>query len=413
VIRRRRGQRGQSLVLAALLITALMGFVGLVVDGGEAANEQQIVRSAADGAALAGAYSISKGSTIAAATTLAGQVLVAVPLPAGDLTMTYLDSGGVVTAVAASVAKVRAAVVDNHPTYFVKALGVPTVQLTATAEANVPVASGVAAACGLCGMGAAGTQTLTVGDTTSITITGGPVQVNSDTQFFDNNSTFTAPSIVFGGNNTNKGNNVSITPAPVIGAAIPDPLSAIPVPALAGATTAFTAPAGASTLPPGRYSTVTVPFGATLTLNPGTFVITTRLNITGGTVNGAGVTLFFGCASYPTACLVGQFGGHVTMSSGSLTLSPPASGTYFGLTVFADRNNVAANTFSSDTVIVTGTWYTLKQPLSDDTDGDSPDFGQLIVASFTTAKNQVIEIIRSASNSYGTGGGSGTIGLTL
>ena len=47
----------------------MAGFVGLVVDGGEGANEQQIVRNAADGAALAGAYSIGKGSTIASATT--------------------------------------------------------------------------------------------------------------------------------------------------------------------------------------------------------------------------------------------------------------------------------------------------------------------------------------------------------
>src|SRR6202030_4123460 len=65
VMKRGRRECGQSLVLAALLITALTGFVGLAVDGGEAANEQQIVRSAADGAALAGAYSIGKGSTIA------------------------------------------------------------------------------------------------------------------------------------------------------------------------------------------------------------------------------------------------------------------------------------------------------------------------------------------------------------
>ena len=131
-------------MLAALLITALTGFVGLAVDGGEAANEQQVVRSAADGAALAGIYAISKGATTVAATTLAQQVLVAVPLPIADLTMSYLDAGGTPTVVTASVATVRAVVADSHTTYFLRALGVPTLLLTATAEAKSQGVVGVA-----------------------------------------------------------------------------------------------------------------------------------------------------------------------------------------------------------------------------------------------------------------------------
>ncbi len=412
---RRSGQRGQSLVLAALLITALTGFVGLAVDGGEAANEQQIVRSSADGAALAGAYSIGKGSTIAAATTLAGQVLVAVPLPAGDLTMSYLDSSGIVTALPASVAKVRAVVADNHTTYFLKALGVPTLQLTATAEASIGGAPGVPAACGMCVMAAGGT-TLTALRASTLTVTGGLLQVNSSGGTAVNQSTqssITAPSVVVVGGVQQQGNG-SITPNPVAGAAIPDPLAAIPVPAVAGVATNVTAPAGSSALAPGVYGTVTVNAGSTLTLNPGIFAIRVRLNVNGGTVIGTGVTIYLGCAAYPTACPVSTSGAFISVSTaGRLTLSPPPSGTYAGLTVFADRNNIATNTFSASTVNVSGTWYTLLQRLTDTTNSDTLSFGQLVIASISMPIGSNWTVSRSATTSYGTGGGGGSTGLTL
>jgi Flp pilus assembly protein TadG len=413
--RRHRAQGGQSLVLSALLITALIGLVGLVVDGGEAANEQQIVRSAADGAALAGAYSISKGSTIAAATTLAGQVLVAVPLPAGDLTMTYLDSSGAVTAVAASVTNVRATVVDNHTTYFIEALGVPTLRLTATAEASTGSSSGVSAACAVCVMAGTGTGFREF-DNGSDVITGGPLQVNSSSGSAlrqGDDASLTAPSIsVVGG--VTKGNG-TITPTPTTGvSAIADPLAAIPVPVVAGAAASFTAPGGTSTLSPGVYSTVTVNTGSTLTLSPGTFVITTQLNVNGGTLMATGVTIFLTCTTYPTACGSGALGGYITVGSGSFTLSPPTSGPYFGLTVFADRNNVSRNTFSSSTATVSGTWYTLAMALADISGDDTLSFGQLVVASISLRDNVVFSAARSATQAYGTGGGGGsTVKLTL
>jgi len=65
----RRGQGGQSLVLAAILMTVLVGFTGLAIDGGEATAQQELVRNAADGASLAAAYGVGvRGDTLAAAT---------------------------------------------------------------------------------------------------------------------------------------------------------------------------------------------------------------------------------------------------------------------------------------------------------------------------------------------------------
>jgi Putative Flp pilus-assembly TadE/G-like len=409
---RRRRQSGQSLVLAALLITALIGFVGLVVDGGEASNEQQIVRSAADGAALAGAYAIAKGSATTAATTRAQQVLLAVPLPAADLTMSYLDSGGSPTTITASVVTIRAVVADSHRTYFLAALGVATLLLTATAEARNSGA-GASAPCAVCLMVPAGT-TLTERNNDVMTITGGPLQVNSSgTGAFtqSNGASLTAPSIAVVGTVV-KGTG-TITPAPVTGgSAIADPLAAIVVPAVVGASSSPTAPAGASALAPGVYGTVTVNAGSTLTFSPGTFVITGQLNVNGGSVIGTGVTIFLGCPLYPTACAVGAGGGYISATTGSsLTLSPPAAGTYSGLTVFADRNNVATDTLAGSTVNVSGTWYALLQPLTDTKVGDSIGIGQLVAGSLEMANNSTFNASRSATTSYGTG--SASIGLTL
>ena len=408
---RQRGQRGQSLVLAAILITVLIGFTGLVVDGGEASAEQEAVRGAADASALAGVYSLSKGSTTVAATTYAGQLLTAATLPAGDLAMTYLDAGNAPTAVAASVRTVRAVVTDDHSTFFLGALGISTIRLTATAEAATSGAP--SAACAICVMAASGT-TLDAGNVGTLTVTGGPVIVDSAAAIaidMGANARLSAPSTTIAtGGSYRLGAGASITPLPVGGSAVSDPFPSLPAPAVAGAAAAFTAPPGASALAPGVYSTISVPAGATLTLNPGTFVITTRLSITGGTVAGAGVTLYTACAVYPAACAMGGTGGSVTMTSGSLTLSPPASGTYSGLTLFADRANIAGSTFSQSTVRVTGTWYALLGPLSDAHSGDTIAFGQLIVATLSMPNGVNFTAARSSAQSYG--GGGGYVGLT-
>ena len=408
---RRRTERGQALVLAAIMITVLIGFVGLVVDGGEAANEQQIVRAAADGAALAGIYSLSKGSTTAAATTLAQQVLVAVPLPIADLTMSYLDVGGNPTAITANVVTVRAVVADSHRTFFLAALGKPTLLLTATAEAKNRGGGGspgVPAACAVCLMETAGNALNQLGGNGSITVTGGPMQINADLNQGDGPS-LTAPSIVVVGQ-VQQGSG-TVTPNPSSGSAITDPLVAIPLPAVGGASTAFTYPGGTSPLNPGIYSTITVNSG-TLILNPGTYAITGGLVINGGTVTGAGVTLVLGCTPYPTACA--GAGGHITMTAGRLNLSPPTCGSYTGLTVFGDRGDTSANTFSQATLNISGTWYTVKQALTLSHASDGGSFGQLVVASLNTPSNSVFTASRSATTSYGTGTAcAGGMGLTL
>jgi len=410
----RRGERGQTLVLSALLIVVLIGFVGLTVDGGEAAAEQQLVRNAADGSALAAAYSLNKGSTIAAASTLAGQVLTADALPAGDLAMTYLDSSGAVTAVAANVHTVRAVVTDQHRTYFLGAVGVNSLQLAATAEALA--GSSVAAGCALCVM-APGGSGIDTGTGSTMTVTGGPVVANSTAAAaiaVGNNSHLAAPAITIAtGGGYTLGSGATISPVPANAAAIADPLAAIPYPSVGGAATAYTAPVGVSSISPGVYSSITVGFGRTVDLNAGTYVVTGAIALSGSLIAAAaGVTIFLACPTYPTACSVGASGGHFDTASGSvLTLSPPAAGTYAGLTVFADRENEAANTFDRSTVSVTGTWYTLSETVADTHTGDTDSFGQMVVETLTMPNSSTLTVTRVGPGSYG--GGASSLALSL
>jgi len=66
-------ERGQVLVLAALLATALLGLIGLLVDAGSFYAERRQVQNTADEAALAAAHELDYGSTVTAARTAAFQ----------------------------------------------------------------------------------------------------------------------------------------------------------------------------------------------------------------------------------------------------------------------------------------------------------------------------------------------------
>jgi hypothetical protein len=374
------------MALFAVLSAVLAGFVGLVIDGGRLTSQQQLVRNAADGAALAGAYAIAgQGAGLATASALAQQVMSADGLPAGDLTMAYLDSGGSPTSAPASVATVRATVVDNQPTVFLSALGLKIFQVSAIANASTGLGGG--ASCGICVMAGTGT-TVNVGFFAQLTVTGGPVNVNStatpniNLNFF---ASLTAPSITIAGGAYSAAFGATITPVPVSGPALADPLAAVPAPSVSGPAVSYTAPPGTATISPGVYSAINAG-GASLTLNPGVYVLTGPLAISSGLVTGSGVMLYLACASYPTPCASGASGGHIQQDGGStLQLGPPTSGTYSGLTVFADRNNSATNTFNVATVNATGTWYTLAMPLNQTGFFETASFGQLILPSLSVA----------------------------
>src|SRR5262249_2606716 len=89
---------------------------------------------------------------------------------------------------------------------------------------------------------------------------------------------------------------------------------------------------------PGIYTSISVSNSATLTLNPGVYVITGSVSISGAaTVNGTGVMLYVANSNYPNSG--GSFGSITVNFSGTLNLTPAATGTYAGVAVFQARTN--------------------------------------------------------------------------
>jgi RHS repeat-associated protein len=159
-----------------------------------------------------------------------------------------------------------------------------------------------------------------------------------------------------------KSGTAGSSPAAVTGAAIaPDPLAALPAPALTGSATALTVSGSKSqTASPGIYSTITVSGAGSLTLNPGTYVVTGGVTVSGsGSMTGSGVTLYLACSSYPTPCAAGTDGAALSVTgNGVVHLTGGAVGSGKGVAIFADRANAATLTVSgSGALTLTGSLY--------------------------------------------------------
>lgn len=66
-----RQERGQVVIIMAVTATALVGLIGLVVDGGHFYAQRRQAQNAADAAALAGAFRLYEGQSVAVATSAA------------------------------------------------------------------------------------------------------------------------------------------------------------------------------------------------------------------------------------------------------------------------------------------------------------------------------------------------------
>ncbi|MCU7827134.1 hypothetical protein [Kitasatospora sp. DSM 101779] len=165
---------------------------------------------------------------------------------------------------------------------------------------------------------------------------------------------------------------------------------------------------GNQTISPGVYTSITN-LGGTLTLNPGTYVITSiaGMTISGGKLNGTGVTIYLGCPSYPTACAAGTSGAAFTdQTSGKTTLSAPTTGAFSGMTFIADRNNTAGVAVSGNGTQITagGAIYTAAGKLSAASGGK---------ASFTRAVVDTIETSGSNSTQISVIPNTGTLSISL
>jgi len=198
-------QRGQAIVLVALMILVLFGFVGLAIDSGRAYLDRRHLQAAADAAALAAAYNYMNTADYAqaeqtAAQTYAGNEALYGPISCSGLgtlaaSCTFGDPSGQalnINVTNKAIAGVSFAVRVSHstPVAIMQVLGSgPTITIAAAATAVARKAGTNGAAIltlAPAGCGGNGGQSLTFQGSSKTYVTG---DVWSNGSVFDNSAT--------------------------------------------------------------------------------------------------------------------------------------------------------------------------------------------------------------------------------
>ena len=199
LFRRRPARQGQVLVIFALASLVLIGALGLVLDAGYDYAKRRTLQNAADAAALKGAQNIQANAT-STVTTMSSDVVTAakqnglrdpgVSANNTSLTCTFVDNseaslGACGSTIPTTASGVQIRVAEQHPTFFLRALGIGTSGVAATATSHVEAMSNSAYAAGDGPFIVCGYQTaLTSGGTLSLLATDGngkaanPPQIN-------------------------------------------------------------------------------------------------------------------------------------------------------------------------------------------------------------------------------------------
>jgi len=220
----RARKRGQVMVLICVSMVALMGMIGVVADFSFMQHQRNMMQTAADSAALAGAQELNYGDVAAAG-------------KADAATNGYTDGAGNVTVTmnnppsmgpnAGIGGFVEAIVSKPEPTYFMRVLGVGTLTVSARAVAYEgngpnciyvlnPVASGAMSTNGSANVQSGCGLLVDSSSSSAITAVG--------------SITVSAPTIGVVGNYSAT-SNVTLTPTPKTGViAASDPLSSVQAP---------------------------------------------------------------------------------------------------------------------------------------------------------------------------------------
>ncbi len=366
-------ESGQVLAVAALSMLALLGTMGAALDAGMLFRAKRTVQIAADAAAVAGAldyrYNNSNSSAIAAGQAAAAQdgyangtdgVTVSINLPPkyGEL--------------AGESGYIEAIVQAQSPTFFLKMLGIDSVNIASRAVAG----TGSTYAC-IWALDRSGS---------SVSIKGSAALYTPECSIYDDSASTSALTLTGGGAITAKSigivgsytssSNGSLSPTPITGLApAADPLADLAAPTIFTATCSASScnvsvSGGSSvTLQPGTYGSISNSGSGTITFEPGDYVITGSVSsssnggivfgagnytIDGGLSDTGGSSMSFGAGLYivgGTLTLTGSGSitgsgvtfyteGSTSVQGGSnLSLTAPTSGIYSGLLLFQSRSD--------------------------------------------------------------------------
>ncbi|MBV9439290.1 MAG: hypothetical protein JOZ24_04785 [Candidatus Eremiobacteraeota bacterium] len=332
--RGRQAERGQVAPFVALALVPILGFAAFSVDVGYWRSQQGLLQTAADSAALAGAM---EAAYPAGTASPAPYVTAA---KADSASNGFTDNGGTVTVTVNKPPStgnytgdgnaVEVLVKATQPSFLAHALGMANDTVTARAVATL---TGSGAGCIIALNPSAKPYTL---QTTGGSINATSCGILDDGTFDFTGGTITATSLGVAGSVTHTGGTYgAATPAPIVPAG--DPCRSIAGCAYLAGVTPPTSPCQSTTGPtlnPGLYCNGLKWSGGTATLNPGIYYIDCTgscssppgFNVTGGTVNGSGVTFYVRK-------------GAVNLTGGTINIAPPTSGNSAGVLFYQPSSN--------------------------------------------------------------------------
>jgi putative Flp pilus-assembly TadE/G-like protein len=356
----RRLDCGQIFVLSAMALAVLLGCASMALDVGFLWNLRRKAQTAADAAAIGGMRGVDQGSVVSSGMKDAAQN----GFTNGSNNVTVkINNPPASGAYVGDPDAVEAIITDTAPTYFLRAVGYPSVPVTARAVAHKndgpsciyilnPSVSGA----------------LTVAGSSSTLQAQCGIHVNSNSSSamsLNGGACISATSIGIVGNYS--AGSCAPNPVPVTGVvAAADPLANVAAPSVGSCTytSVFKVGSGTSvTLSPGVYcGGISIAGGGTANLNAGTYVLNGGglSSASSAKITGTGVT-FYNTGSSKTYAPINMTANTIA------NLSAPTSGALKGILFFEDRsiNAKKAETVAGDsTSTFDGALYFLNSALS-------------------------------------------------
>jgi hypothetical protein len=373
------GEGGQILVVAALLALGLIGMVGLVIDGGYIASQRRQGQNAADSAALAAARALFEGRSVSVAEAIGLEYAEANGFDTLDGNTVDVnippESGNHIGDSDYAEVIVR----RTSATFFIHALIPGELGVQARGVAGIaPFPEDYA----IIALNPTDCRSFDQGGSSSLTVTGGGIMVNSTCSNNAMNKggsgylTVDGRIDVHGGYDDNGSGTVSPDPNEDVPWTVDDPLALLPVPALGApapgspgtaaspSTWKFTSPGTYSLQPGTYYGGLDINCsGCTITLAPGMYIMA------GGgfskqsnpNISGTDVTIYLTDCNGPTNTTSCSGDGRakplLLSGGGTFELDPPDSGPYQGITFWQDRLITDDASVSGSNSAVQGIFY--------------------------------------------------------
>jgi Flp pilus assembly protein TadG len=398
---------GTVAVLVSLCLIGMIGVIAIAVDGGVLLDDQHQLQAAADAAALAAATDLYVNYTTNQGADPNGKAAQSAQTTATANGFSNGTNGTTVTvhipptsgAFNGQAGYAEVIIQYNQVRYFSNALGSGAIPIQVRAVARgiqTPYSTAGILLLDPTGSGAFNDQG------NGLTVTGAPILINSSNSSaasLTGNASVTAPQMKIVGNYAISGGNASINGTVSTGVtATPDPLATLPVPVTSTLTvqsnSLLSYSGGSVNLQPGVYNGgIALSSSASATLQPGVYYLNGGgLNVSGqASLTGNGVMIYNNpLTSNDAINISGQ---------GTVSLSPPTSGTYMGLTFFQNRTSTVGLSLSGNgNLSITGTIYAPGARLTVSGNGTMTVGSQYITDDLTTTGNGTFDVPWSTVN---------------